>query len=415
MPMDDTAAGPLAGLRILDLTRILAGPTLTQNLGDLGADVIKVERPGAGDDTRRWGPPDLPAAEPGKAGWSAYFLCANRNKRSVAIDIAKPEGQRLIRALAEKSDVVVENFKVGTLARYGLDYESLAKVNPGLVYCSITGFGQTGPLAHRPGYDAMIQAMGGIMSLTGEPDGEPMKVAVGIADLMCGMYAGLAILSALRHRDRTGQGQYIDMALFDSQLAWLINEGMNYLISGKNPIRRGNAHPNIVPYEVFPASDGHFMLAVGNDAQFARFCRLAELSELAEDPRFATNSARVHNRGELIPQIRAATRRHTVAYWIENLDRINVPCGVINTVAEAFAEPQAKARGMRRHMASPKAQGGGADVIASPMKLSRTPVTYRHFPPRLGEHTAEVLKEVLNLSETEISALAEAGIIALET
>ena len=404
-------SGPLAGVRILDLSRILAGPTITQLLGDLGADVIKIERPDRGDDTRSWGPPFLEGASPDNPGWSSYFLCANRNKRSLALDIARPEGQAIIRQLAGHSDVLVENFKVGGLARYGLSYGDLADDLPELIYCSITGFGQTGPLAPRAGYDAMVQAMGGIMSLTGEPDGEPVKVGVGIADMVCGLYAGIAILAALHHRERTGEGQHIDASLFDTQLAWLANEGVNYLTSGEVPKRRGNAHPNIVPYQVFPASDGHFMLAVGNDGQFTKFCRVAGVAELANDPRFATNPARIANREALIPLLRARTALKSRTFWIETLGAAGVPCGAINNVAEAFAEPQAVARGDRLTMHDSKIAGGTADLIANPLKLSETPVDYRQFPPELGEHTDQVLREVLAMTREEINALKSAGVV----
>ncbi len=403
--------GPLAGLRVLDLSRILAGPTLSQNLGDLGADVLKIERPGAGDDTRRWGPPYLDAAEEGKTGWSGYYLCANRNKRSVAVDISLPQGQELVRALAQKADIVIENFKVGGLARYGLDYTSLARKNPGLIYCSITGFGQSGPLRQRPGYDAMIQAMGGIMSITGPEGGEPMKVGVGIADVMCGMYGAVAILAALHHRGKTGEGQYIDMSLFDTQISWLINEGMNYLISGEVPRRRGTAHPNIVPYQVFPSADGYFMLAVGNDGQFARFCAVAGRAELALDERFATNPARVKNRDALIALVREMTAAHNTDFWIEKLEAANVPCGPINDIGQVFNSEQARERGMKIHMKNDMAMGGGANLIGSPMKFSRTPVSYRLFPPRLGEHTYEVLKNELGFDDTRLKELTKLGVI----
>jgi crotonobetainyl-CoA:carnitine CoA-transferase CaiB-like acyl-CoA transferase len=405
-------SGPLRGLRVLDLSRILAGPTLSQNLGDLGADVLKIERPGAGDDTRKWGPPYLDNREGGQSGWSAYYLCANRNKRSVAVDISRPEGQRLIHALAQKADVLIENFKVGGLEKYGLDYDAISQSNRGLIYCSITGFGQTGPLRQKPGYDAMIQAMGGIMSITGPADGEPMKVGVGIADVMCGMYAGMAVLAALHHRERTGEGQYIDMSLFDSQVAWLINEGLNYLTSGEVPQRRGTAHPNIVPYQVFPTADGYFMLAVGNDGQFARFCALAGMEDAARDERFATNPARVKNREALVRLIRAQTLEQTTAFWIDELGKVNVPCGPINDIGQVLESKQAQLRGMRIRMEDSRAAGGGAELIGNPMKLSKTPVSYRRFPPRLGEHTRQVLANDLGLNDEQIQGLVENGIIA---
>ena len=404
--------GPLAGLRILDLSRILAGPTLSQFLGDLGADILKIERPGAGDDTRKWGPPDIASRDPDAPGWSSYFLCANRNKRSVAIDISQGEGQALVRELAFEADIVLENFKAGSLKKYGLSYDDLSDDHPRLIYCSITGFGQTGPLSHRPGYDAMIQAMGGIMSLTGEPDGEPMKVGVGVSDIVCGMVAGMSILAALHHRDKTGEGQYIDVALLDTQLSWLVNEGQNYLVSGKVPKRRGTAHPNIVPYQVFPSSDGHFMLAVGNDRQFGSFCDVAGAGELARDDRFASNSARVRNRDELVPLLRVLTARHPTSFWIDELDRVSVPCGVINNVEQVFAEPQIIARNMRITLENPRVEGGQVDFIANPVKLSRTPVNYRHFPPEIGEHTDEVLREVLGLDDGQLEALKSKGVIS---
>ena len=302
------SAGMLDGVRVLDLSRILAGPSCTQLLGDLGADVIKVERPGSGDDTRGWGPPFVEASEPGARALSAYYLCANRNKRSIAIDLAAPEGAALVRRLARESDVLVENFKVGDLARYGLSYGALRAEHPRLVFCSITGFGQTGPLAPRPGYDFLAQAMGGLMSLTGAPDGEPVKVGVGIADLMCGMYAAVAILAALRHRDRTGEGQHLDLSLYDTQIAWLANEGVSHLTTGQLPVRRGNAHPTIVPYQAFETADGWVVLAVGNDAQFARFCALAGLDDMPGDPRFTTNAARVEHRDACVARVREAMR-----------------------------------------------------------------------------------------------------------
>lgn len=412
MPEKVSNTGPLAGIRVLDMSRILAGPTLSQNLGDLGADVIKIERPGLGDDTRRWGPPDLASVNEGKEGWSGYYLCANRNKRSVAINIATPEGQDLVRGLAVKADILIENYKQGGLAKYSLDYETLSKLNSGLIYCSITGFGQTGPLASRPGYDAMIQAMGGIMSITGPENGEPVKVGVGIADVMCGMYGGLAVLAALHHRNITGEGQYIDMSLFDSQIAWLINEGMNYLVSGEPSRARGTAHPNIVPYQVFPTADGYFMLAVGNDGQFARFCKVAGASELAQRDEFRTNPARVANRDQLVPLIRDLTRQQPTAFWILELEAVNVPCGPINDIAQVFGEEQTQERGMKIYMSHAGAEGGGVDLIGNPIKMSRTPVSYRHFPPRIGEQTDEVLAQELGLDEERLHQLKQSGVIA---
>ncbi|MBF0373367.1 MAG: CoA transferase [Alphaproteobacteria bacterium] len=396
--------GALDGLRVLDLSRILAGPSCTQILGDLGADVIKIERPGAGDDTRKWGPPYL-----ADSGESAYYLSANRNKRSVTVDIARPEGQALLRRLLAGCDVLIENFKVGDLARHGLGYEQLAPDFPRLVYCSITGFGQTGPYAQRAGYDFLAQGMGGMMSLTGEPSGDPVKVGIGNADLLTGMYAAVSILAALRYRDRTGQGQRIDLALLDAQLAWMTAEAENFLISGLPPKRRGNAHPNIVPYEVFPAADGWLILAVGNDAQFRRFCQFAECPELAEESRFATNSARVVHREDLIPRLRAILARQSRHHWLSGLEALGVPAGPVNTVPEAFADPQIQARDMRIEMPHPLA-AEPVPLVASPIKMSDTPPEYRRAPPVLGQHTDEVLDE-FGLATAEIAALRAAGVI----
>ena len=406
--MMSAPSGPLSGLRILDLTRILAGPACTQALADLGADVIKIERPGAGDDTRKWGPPYLKDRQGQDTNESAYYLSTNRNKRSLTIDISQPEGQDLIRRLLGRCDVLVENFKVGGLAKYGLSHDHLKGDFPALVYCSITGFGQTGPYASRPGYDFLAQGIGGIMSITGEPDGEPMKVGVGISDVMCGMYASLAIVSAIRHRDLTGEGQQIDVALLDSQLAWLVNEGLNYLTSGETPPRRGNAHPNIVPYQLFETLDGHVILAVGNDAQFQRFCDFAGLPELAVDGRFITNAARVRNRDAIVAILAPVLRRHPMAHWLAGLEALGVPCGPVNDIAAAFNDPQVKARGMKITMPHP---AGEVDLIASPVKMSATPVTYRRPPPTLGQHTDEVLAELLGLDETERARLREKKVI----
>jgi len=404
--------GPLAGLRVLDLTRILAGPTCTQLLGDLGADIIKIERPGTGDDTRGWGPPFLGGDDSGE---SAYYLSSNRNKRSVAIDIATEQGQALIRDLAAKSDILCENFKVGGLARYALDYESLAATNPALIYCSITGFGQTGPYRHRVGYDFLIQGMGGICSITGFPDeqgGRPTKVGVGIADVMTGMYATSAILAALHARRETGRGQYIDLALYDSQIAWLINQGLAYLVSGENPERLGNGHPHIVPYDTFPASDGHFIIAVGNDGQFARMCAVMGRPDWAEDPRFARNVDRVRNRKTLMPMIEAITATRACGDWIAALEAVEVPCGPVNTLSEVFSDPQTQAREMRITMPHAGGPDGTVDLIGNPLNMSETPVTYRQAPPRLGEHTEEVLRETLGLDDAQIAALRASGAIA---
>ncbi len=400
----------MAGLRVLDLSRILAGPVCTQLLGDLGADVLKIEKPGAGDDTRTWGPPYLKDASGVDTSESAYYLSANRNKRSVAIDLAHPEGQALIRRLAGTCDVLVENFKVGGLKKYGLDYASLHAEHPDLVYCSITGFGQTGPYAQRAGYDFMIQGMGGIMSLTGEPEGEPVKVGVAVADVMCGMYASTAILAAIRHRDQGGGGQHIDLALLDTQAAWLVNVGLNYLTSGATPQRYGNAHANIVPYQVFPASDGYFILAVGNDSQFQKFCTFAGCPELASEPRFATNPERVRNREELIEQLKAVTQQEPKSHWLDGLARIGVPVGPVNTVPEVFADPQIQHRGMRQEMNHPLSPDPIA-LIGNPIRFSETPVQYRRAPPLAGAHTREVLEADLGLSEAELAHLRGTGVI----
>jgi crotonobetainyl-CoA:carnitine CoA-transferase CaiB-like acyl-CoA transferase len=414
-PRDDApapaAAGPLAGLTVLDLSRILAGPTCTQLLGDLGADVVKIEKPGAGDDTRSWGPPYVRDAAGADTTESAYYLCANRNKRSVTVDMARPEGQELIRRLAAGSDVVIENFKTGALDRYGLGPDALRADLPRLVYCSISGFGRTGPYKDRAGYDFLIQAMGGIMSVTGTADGEPTKVGVGIADVMCGMYAAVAILAAIRHRDATGAGQWIDLALFDSQIAWLINAGTNYLTSGRVPGRLGNGHPNIVPYQTVEAADRPFVLAVGNDAQFARFCAVAGLEGVADDPRFATNAARVGNRRTLMALIEQATRTRPADRWIADLEAVGVPCGPVNTLDRVFDDPQAAHRGMRIEMDHPLAGDGAVSLIGNPLKLSATPVTYRHAPPTLGEHTDAVLGERLGLGAADLAALRDKGVI----
>lgn len=405
--------GPLDGVRILDLSRILAGPTCTQLLGDLGADVVKVERPGAGDDTRKWGPPYVKDADGQETGESAYYLSSNRNKRSIAIDIAKAEGQALVKRLLAQADVLIENFKVGGLAGYGLDYASLKDEFPSLVYCSITGFGQYGPYANRPGYDLLAQAMGGIMSITGQPDGPPTKVGVGIADVMTGMYASTAILAALRHRDRSGAGQHIDVSLLDCQIAWLVNEGANYLVSGVDPHRRGNEHPNIVPYSVFEVADGHVILAVGNDAQFQRWCGFAGAGDLATDPRFTTNADRVRNREALYAAMPPYMATKTKQAWIDGLAKVGVPCSPVNTIAEVFADPQTTAREMRLKMPHPLAGGDGTvPLIGNPLKLSETPVSYRHAPPVLGQHSDDVLADWLQLQADAIAALRKDDIVA---
>ena len=376
---------PLHGIRVLDLSRVLAGPYCTMVLGDLGADVIKVEPPD-GDETRAWGPPFA-------AGESAYYLCVNRNKRGMVVNLKTDEGRAILRDLAMKCDVLVENFRPGTLARYGLDYDVLRSDHPRLVYCSISGFGQTGPLRDRPGYDFMIQAMGGIMSVTGDPDGEPMKVGVAVADLFAGQNAVIAILAALQARERTGKGQYIDIALFDSQLGWLANVASNFLISGDLPERYGNAHPNIVPYQVFAASNGWFALAVGNDRQFVRLCDVIGQPEWGSDERFATNAARVTHRDELIPLLKPIFTLRRVDEWLSMLETADIPCGPINTLDRVFAEPQVAAREMLVTMKHPTI--GELPQVGSSLKFSQTPVEYKIPPPRLGEHTDEILKDVL--------------------
>lgn len=381
--------GPLKGVKVLDLSRILAGPTCTQLLGDLGATVIKVENPATGgDDTRQWGPPYVTDSDGNASDLSAYFMAANRNKKSVAIDIATPEGQAEIKRLAAHADIMIENFKPGGLAKYGLDYPTLSKELPGLVYCSISGYGQTGPNASKPGYDLMAQGYGGIMSLTGDPEGAPMKVGVGIADVMCGMYATVGILAALRHKEQTGEGQQIDLALVDAQVAWLINEGVNYLTSGQVPQRRGNGHPNIVPYDVYETADGHVILAVGNDSQFERFCGFLGLDQLPSDDRFATNPARLENRDALIQMLRPAMKARSTQYVITGLEALKVPVGPVQTLDQVFDSDQVAARSMQIDM---QAEPGMVHLLGNPLNLSRTPVTYRAAPPVFGADTDSVL------------------------
>ena len=406
-------SGALSHIRVLDLTRVLAGPWAGQVLADLGAEVIKIERPGSGDDTRAWGPPFLKDAEGRDTSEAAYYLTANRNKQSVTIDFTQPQGQRLVRELAAQCDVVLENFKVGGLAAYGLDYAALKQVNPKLIYCSITGFGQDGPYAKRAGYDFMIQGLGGLMSITGRPEGEegagPMKVGVALTDILTGLYATVGVLAALNHREQTGIGQHVDLALLDVQVACLANQAMNFLTSGVPPRRLGNAHPNIVPYQDFPSADGDFLLAVGNDSQFRKFCEVAGQREWADDSRFISNKARVANRDVLIPLIRQATVFKTTAEWIAALEQAGVPCGPINNLAEVFADAQVQARGLRIDM--PNSLGGTTPQVASPLRLSATPVEYRNAPPLLGEHTDTVLQRLLQLSTEQVAALRRAGVL----
>lgn len=406
-------SGALSSIRVLDLSRVLAGPWAGQILADLGAEVIKVERPGVGDDTRHWGPPFLKDARGNDTSEAAYYLSANRNKQSITLDFTRPEGQQLIRDLVARSDVLLENFKVGGLAAYGLDCASLKAVNPRLIYCSITGFGQTGPYAGRAGYDFLIQGMGGLMSLTGRAEGEagagPLKVGVALTDILTGLYAAVAVLAALYHRERSGVGQYIDLALLDVQVACLGNQALNYLTTGRPPQQLGNAHPNIVPYQDFPAADGNFILTVGNDEQFRSFCEVAGYLEWSLDVRFATNQARVVHRDALIPLIRQVTVLRTAADWLAALEVAGVPCGPINDLAQVFADPQVVARGLQMELPHPLA--GRVPQVASPIRLSATPVSYRQAPPLLGEHAEWVLSKVLGLDAERIAALRQSGVI----
>lgn len=394
--MEQTAAATsLAGLRVLDLSRILAGPSAAQLLGDLGADVVKVEKPGQGDDTRQWGPPFVQDAQGQPTSESAYYLCANRNKRSIEIDIASPDGQELVMRLLEKTDVLIENYKVGGLKAYGLAYEQLQARFPRLVYCSITGFGQTGPYAPRAGYDFLIQGMGGIMSITGEPDGQPIKVGVGIADVMTGMYATVGILAALKHRDNTGCGQHIDVSLLDTQISWLINAGTSYLNSRQKPERLGNGHPNIVPYQVFETADDPIIIAAGNDSQFRKLCTLADMETVADDPRYATNAARVVNRDAIVEIVSQALKAKPRAYWLSECEKVGVPSGPVNTLEQVFNDPHVQHRGAEVSMPHPLAGTGQVSVIANPLKLSQTPVQYRYAPPVRNQHEQEILRDWL--------------------
>ncbi len=407
-----TSRSALTGIRVLDLSRVLAGPWCTQTLADLGADVIKVERPGSGDDTRGWGPPFLKDSQGHDTSESAYYLGTNRNKRSITIDISRPQGQELVRKLVLTCDVFVENYKVGDMARYGLDEPSLRQLHPALIYCSVTGFGQTGPYRHRAGYDYAVQGIGGLMSVTGERDdlagGGPQKLGVAVADLFTGMYATVAILAALRHRDLTGEGQAIDMALLDTQVAMLANLGANYLVCGQVPGRAGNAHQNIVPYQVFEVADGHIILAVGNDGQFRKFCEVGGCVELAQDTRYQRNADRVRNRGELVPLLAARMLTRSKADWLGALEAAQVPCGAINALDEVFVDPQVRAR----QMTAPSGHPLNPDqlLVNSPLKLSRTPVRLRRAPPLLGQHTDEVLSE-LGLVEGHIAELRQQGVL----
>ena len=405
---------PLSHIRVLDLSRVLAGPLATQYLADLGAEVIKVERPSEGDDTRGWGPPfAVPPQQDGTPGISAYFMCVNRGKKSVTIDITKPEGQALLLDLAKRCDVMIENFKVGGLQKYGLDYSAIKAINPGIVYCSITGFGQTGPYAQRAGYDFVVQGMGGLMSITGQPAGtpgdEPMKVGVAISDEMSGMNALAGILAALVGREKTGEGAHIDVALLDVTVASLINQASNYFVSGEVPGRLGNAHPTIVPYETFATADGHIILAIGNDGQFARFCTAAELPDLIDDPRFAINSQRIANRPALVAMLSARFVENTSAYWIGLLESRAVPCGPINRIDQVFADPQVVARGMRRVLTEGQAQP--LPVVSNPVRMAGHDTTAAKAPPLLGEDTDAVLRDVLGLSAERIAALKQAGAV----
>ena len=406
-------AGALSGIRVLDLSRVLAGPACAQLLGDLGADVIKVERPGVGDDTRQWGPPWLLDPDGNETAESSYYLCANRGKRSISVDMGLPEGIDLIKKLAEKSDIVVENFKVGSLAKKGLDYDGLRAVKPDIIYASITGFGQDGPMAEQPGYDYLAQAMGGMMSVTGRADGEPgagpLRAGVATADQTSGLYATVGILAALRHRDHTGEGQHIDVALLDSQLAFMANQALNYFVGGVPPTRSGEWHPNLAPYQPFDVSDGRVVVAVGNNRQFAAFCEWLDLPELVDDPRFAENPDRNKHRVELAGLLQSELRKRSKAETLEALPRLGVPAAKINDIAEAFDEPQAKHRGGRIDL--PHVVAGTAPGISNPIHFSASPITYRNAPPTLGEHTDEILRDSLHLSEEEIADLRDRGVV----
>lgn len=405
------STGPLHGLRVFDLTRILAGPTCTQILGDLGADVIKIERPGAGDDTRKFAPPFLKDDQGRDTTESAYFASANRNKRSITLDLTQAKGQAVARKLIAKSDIFTENFKTGGLAKYGLGYDDLKDKFPGLVYCSITGFGHTGPYAKRPGYDVLIQGMGGFMSVTGDPDGDPQKAGIPISDLMAGMYAAVSINAALRHREITGQGQFLDIGMLDTTTAMLSIMGANYLSTGEVPERLGNSHPNIVPYQSFKTADGDIVMAVGNDGQFERFCEFAECMEMTTDPRFSTNGERVKNREIIVPLIRDIIMKKPSKHWLKGLEARSVSCGPINRLDEVFADEQVKSREMKLKMDHPATGDRPIDLIASPIRMSETPTSYRHSPPILGQHTDEVLREIGEFTDDEIAGFRAEGVI----
>ena len=406
-------AGPLSGLRVLDFSRILAGPWAAQTMADLGAEVIKIERPGTGDDTRLWGPPFITAEDGREIPDAAYFHCANRGKKSITLDLASAKGQEIVRRLVATADILLENYKRGGLARYGLDYESLRGVNPGLIYCSITGFGQTGPYADRAGYDFLIQAMGGLMSITGErddlPGGGPQKVGVAVTDVLTGLYTAIAALAAVRERERTGKGKHVDMALFDVAVASTANQAMNYLVTGKAPGRMGNGHPNVVPYQSFATSDGHVVVAVGNDSQFARFCEAGGRPDLAADERFRTNAGRVEHRDALIPAISEMMLTRTRDEWIAALEAVGVPCGPINDLDRIFADPQAEARGLRMEL--PHSEAGSVPGVANPIRYVGEPHDYPGGAPALGEHTEEVLGGILGMDADEIAALRKDGVV----
>ena len=405
--------GALTGIRVLDMSRILAGPWVGQLLADLGAEVIKIERPGKGDDTRAWGPPFVKDKDGKDTSDAAYFMCANRGKKSLTLDIAKPAGQAIIRELAQMSDILLENYKVGDLKRYGLDHEALSKLNPRLIYCSITGFGQTGPYRERAGYDFLVQGMGGIMSMTGEcdelPGGGPQKVGVAIADLMTGMYSTVGILAALHERSTSGLGQYIDMALLDTQVAWLANQNANYLIGGKVPECMGNAHPNVMPYQTFRTKDGNIIIATGNDGQYQRLCVAAGLPDAATDPRFATNALRIANRDACTALLAGAMKTKTTTEWVALLEIVGVPCGPINRLDEVYADPQVQHRGLKINMSHPLA--GNVPLTANPIKYSRTPITYDRAPPMVGQHSDDVLRDLLGKSAEEVARLRTRKIV----